>query len=303
MGRRHLAALSGLSTASVVGVADRNADPSASPGTPVLGSLDDLLALRPEAVVVATPAGTHPEVVGRCLARGVHVLVEKPIATSVTDAHAMVAAAERTGLVLSVGHAERFAPVMPRLRAAITAAPPTAISTTRLGMSPARVRDVGVLLDLAVHDIDLVRWLTGREYAQVGVEVMARGEDGRETHARMRGLLDDGTRVTHDVSWIVESAARHWTLTYAHGDDTTFDLMPSRMRTLMDQDAAFLAACHGRPSAAPLATGAEGTAAVQVALAAEVDVLPRARGESLPSQGGVAAVAAAAPGGRSAAPA
>jgi predicted dehydrogenase len=250
----------------------------------VFANVDDLLAVRPEAVIVATPARSHRGVVEHCLAAGVNVLVEKPLATSDEDARALVAAARRAGRLLAVGHVERFSPVTRDLRVAMNAAGPRVISTTRIGPWPAHVRDVGVLLDLATHDADLVRWLTGREYARVDVHVLARADDGRETHAKVHALLDDGTHVSHEVSWLAERPTRHWTVAGEAGSEAGFDLSAGT-GALVAQDEAFLAACiDGRP-ALGLATAADGAAAVAIALAGAA--APRAKGRAgwLPSQG------------------
>lgn len=263
MGQRHLAALSHCDAADIVGIADHHADSSQWCGIPVLRDLDHLLALRPEAVIVATPAGSHRSVVERCLGEGVPVLVEKPLATSLEDAHAMVEAARRAECLLAVGHVERFSPAVLDVRRAMGAASLTSVSTTRVGRWPPQVRDVGALLDLAIHDVDLVRWLTGRDYLKVDVDVLATTDDGRETHARVDGVLDDGTRVTHEVSWLAEQPIRRWTIAGECGRGDTFDLLSVGTGALQAQDEAFLSACHGGPTGA-LATAADGVAAVEV---------------------------------------
>jgi UDP-N-acetylglucosamine 3-dehydrogenase len=263
MGRRHFAALSYCDTADILGIADHHAESSDWPGVPVFRDLHDLLDLRPEAVIVATPAGSHRSVVEPCLAVGIHVLVEKPLATTVADAHAMVEAARRADCQLAVGHVERFSPAVLDIRRAMGAGAPTSVSTTRVGRRPPQVRDVGALLDLAVHDVDLVRWLTGREYLNAAVDVLATTDDGRETHARVDGVLDDGTRVTHEVSWLAERSIRRWTVAGERGRGDTVDLLSAGTGALVAQDEAFLSACRGGPIGA-LATAADGAAAVEV---------------------------------------
>jgi predicted dehydrogenase len=296
MGRRHFAALSHCPTADIVGIADHHAESSDWSGVGVFGDLQGLLAQRPEAVIVATPAESHRSVVERCLAVGIHVLVEKPLATTLADAHAMVAAARRAKCQLAVGHVERFSPAVLDIRRAMGATAPTSISTTRVGRRPSQVRDVGALLDLAVHDVDLVRWLTGREYVDAAVEVLATTDDGRESHARVDGVLDDGTRVTHEVSWLAEPV-RRWTVA-GHGRGDTFDLLSAGTGALLAQDEAFLAACLGGDPAGSLATAADGAAAVEVALAGSLNRAATARAGWLSSSDAAAAVVSTAPGGR-----
>lgn len=303
MGARHVDALSGLPSADLVGVADRNADQSVWPGVPVFDRLEDLLALQPDAVVVATPAASHRQVVERCFALGAHVLVEKPFATTIADADALISAAERAGRRLVVGHVERFSPVMRDVRARLAGEAVISISTMRVGSEPTHVRDVGALLDLAVHDIDLVRWLTGGDYVHVEVDVLSRAPDGRETHARLRAVLDDGTRVSHEVSWLAARPTRRWSVVAERGNVDSIDLLSPHAVALAAQDEAFLADCVGEPGTGWLADAADGAAAVRIALGEADSVRSRARAGWLPSQGAAAVFVSAAPDGRSVEPA
>jgi predicted dehydrogenase len=109
-----------------------------------------------EAAVVATPTPTHAPIVIELLERGIHVLVEKPIAATVEEAVKMVEAAERTGLVLAVGHVERFNPVVLQLEGLVS--DPLHFDAARISPYSGRVRD-GVVLDLMIHDLDIVEML------------------------------------------------------------------------------------------------------------------------------------------------
>ncbi len=133
--------------------ADRAADIAARHGTRALGSIGDLPADL-AAVTVAVPTSAHAVVVEECLGRGYAVLVEKPMAANLQDAERMVAAARRAGRLLCVGHTERFNPAFraaaPRLREA------RFIEAHRLGVFTARSTDVDVVLDLMIHDLDIV---------------------------------------------------------------------------------------------------------------------------------------------------
>ena len=89
-----------------------------------------------------------------------HVLVEKPIASTVEEGRAIVAAAARAGVTLMVGHVERFNPAVQAIKDAIKGEDILSIAITRVGPFPPRMSNVGVVIDLAVHDIDLIRWFT-----------------------------------------------------------------------------------------------------------------------------------------------
>lgn len=184
MGRHHARILSTMPGAELVGLhnqdAGRGAEIAAAAGTRSYDSLDALLAERPDAVIVAVPTRAHAEVALACLERGCAVLVEKPIAASLDEARAMIAAARRRRLALGVGHVERFNPAMLALKSALGADPVLAIQAVRVSPFPARLSDVGVILDLGVHDIDLVRWVAGSDVSLVGVSA-----------ARIAGERDD----------------------------------------------------------------------------------------------------------------
>jgi len=167
----------------LVGVADP--DPAARariqqnfPNTPVYEGADELLASGVDAVSVVAPTSEHCALTRQALDAGVHVLVEKPMASAVAEAKAMVNGARQTGCVLQVGHIERFnGAVMALFEAAMS---PRFIECHRLSPFPGRGTDVSVVLDLMIHDLDIVLQLAGSEVASVdavGVPVFSIEED------------------------------------------------------------------------------------------------------------------------------
>ncbi|MBI5302376.1 MAG: Gfo/Idh/MocA family oxidoreductase [Chloroflexi bacterium] len=120
---------------------------------------------RLEAVSVVVPTKLHHRVVLETLRAGVHTIVEKPIAANLAQAAAMVSAASASGLTFAVGHIERFNPAVRELKRRIQLGELgtlTSIVTRRVGVVPPRVKDVDVILDMAVHDIDVILFLLGR---------------------------------------------------------------------------------------------------------------------------------------------
>jgi predicted dehydrogenase len=173
LGRHHARHLATLDEAKLVGVFDTDAARAASVaaelGTIGFADLDALLE-QVEAVTVAVPTPVHAAVGLRALERGVPVLMEKPLAATVDEADALIAAAARGGLQLQVGHIERYN------RALRAAEPylhgPRYIESLRLAPFQPRGTDVAVVLDLMIHDLDLVLHLTGGAEA---TEVRASG--------------------------------------------------------------------------------------------------------------------------------
>ncbi|HEU5304516.1 MAG TPA: Gfo/Idh/MocA family oxidoreductase [Gemmatimonadales bacterium] len=168
LGQHHARHLAGLEDVRLVGVHDldpsRAAKVAAEQGTAAFDDMDRLLG-QVEAVTVAVPTRAHAEVGMRALARGVPVLMEKPLAATLEEADRLIAAAKRKGLQLQVGHIERYN------RALRAAEPyldgPRYIESLRLASFQPRGTDVAVVLDLMIHDLDLVLHLTGSEATEV----------------------------------------------------------------------------------------------------------------------------------------
>jgi predicted dehydrogenase len=180
LGRHHARHLSLLGEAELVGVYDRDAGRGAAVaaelGTRAFRDLDGLLE-RVEGVTVAVPTPAHAEVGLRALDRGVPVLMEKPLTATLEEADALIAAAARGGLQLQVGHIERY-------NRAVRAAEkylrgPRYIESLRLAPFQPRGTDVAVVLDLMIHDLDLVLHLLGGTDA---TEVRASGLSVLSSH-------------------------------------------------------------------------------------------------------------------------
>jgi predicted dehydrogenase len=114
-----------------------------------------------DAVSIVTPTETHAEIACEFLARGIHVLVEKPIARTLDEADKMIAAAEKSGAKLMVGHLERYNPAIVALRPFVKS--PLYFEIHRVSPFPMRSLDVDVVLDVMIHDLDMVQWLVGED--------------------------------------------------------------------------------------------------------------------------------------------
>ncbi len=151
---------------------------------PVLASLEQAAEVA-DALSIVTPTSSHFSIARDLLLRGRHVLVEKPMTDNSEDAAALVALAQAHGCVLQVGHVERFNPVFQRLQE--VAPEPRFIEAHRLSPFPARSTDVGVVLDLMIHDLDIVLAFVKSPVVSVdgvGIAVLSRGED--IANARLR---------------------------------------------------------------------------------------------------------------------
>src|SRR5438128_5363696 len=147
-------------------------------------SLDEFMELV-DAASVATPTNTHYEIARSLLGRGKHLLIEKPITDNTGHASELAELAARNGLILQVGHVERFNPVLSALEERLTH--PRFIEAHRLSPYPERSTDIGVVLDLMIHDLEIILHLVRspvQSIEAVGVPVLSRGED--IANARLR---------------------------------------------------------------------------------------------------------------------
>ena len=221
MGRNHLRNLAARDDVTLVAVADPAPIPqqhalSVAPGARAFA--DPLVMLaeeRLDAVIVAVPTTLHRAVALAAIERGAAVLIEKPLAGTVDEARDIVRAADVRGVVLQVGHIERFNPAVRELGRRLADGALSriySIKTVRGGPLPERIRDVGVTVDLATHDVDVICHLAGerpvRAYAESTQHVHTAHED------LLYGLLafPGGVVGQLDVNWLTPEKQRHVTV-------------------------------------------------------------------------------------------
>ncbi|SCL23819.1 Predicted dehydrogenase [Micromonospora rhizosphaerae] len=231
MGRNHARVLSNLDGVELVGVVDPAGDVTGTLRAPVVPELGDLLAMGIDYAVVACPTGLHEQIGLELAANGVCALIEKPLAQSVEAATRLVEAFEAAGLVAGVGHIERYNPALQNLRTRLEAGElgeVFQVVTRRQGPFPHRIADVGVVMDLATHDIDLTAWVTGQEYTSVSARTVSRSGRLHEDMVAVVGQLVDGTMVNHLVNWLSPLKERSTVITGDRGcfvaDTLTADL-------------------------------------------------------------------------------
>ncbi|WP_424568271.1 Gfo/Idh/MocA family oxidoreductase [Streptomyces sp. CH-036] len=232
MGRNHARVLNSLEGVELVAVADPVAGADSAPaGVPVVRTVDELVAKGIDYAVVACPTALHEEVALDLAGRGVHALIEKPIAPSVESAETIGRAFRERGLVAGVGHIERFNPALRELRARLEMnelGDVYQVVTRRQGPFPARIADVGVVYDLATHDIDLTAWLTSSRYESVSSATVSRSGRPHEDMVAFVGHLSGGVVTSHLVNWLSPLKERVTIVTGEHGcfvaDTLTADL-------------------------------------------------------------------------------
>jgi predicted dehydrogenase len=181
MGKEHARIYSELQEVELVGVHDSNPDTArkiaAKCKTKAFGSLEEMVDAV-DAASIVTPTSTHLAIAEPFLKRGKHVLVEKPIAMDTEEARKLVDLAEKHGAKLAVGHVERFNPVLVALEERLGR--PRFIEAHRLSPYPGRSTDIGVVMDLMIHDLEIILHLVRSPVTSVdavGVPVLSKGED------------------------------------------------------------------------------------------------------------------------------
>ncbi len=221
MGRHHARVLSSLDGVDLVAVADPAGDPHhVAGGRPVLDGVQGIIDAGVDYCVVAVPTAYHLEV-GLALAEAsIHALIEKPLAKDTASARQLTEAFASAGLVGGVGHIERFNPALQSARARIEAGDlgeVFQVATRRQGPFPNRISDVGVIFDLASHDVDLTAWVVGQRFATVSAFTAKRSGRPYEDLVAMSGELTGGTVTDHLVNWLSPLKERVTTITGERG--------------------------------------------------------------------------------------
>jgi UDP-N-acetylglucosamine 3-dehydrogenase len=221
MGQHHARVWASVPGVELVAVADPRpeARERSAAGTGAQAHADPAAMLAGEAldlVSVAAPTSLHCELTLAALRAGAHVLVEKPIAAERDEAEAMMEAAAVADRLLSVGHVERFNPAIVELRRRLAAGELGRlfeIRAERLGPFPERIRDVGVVVDLAPHDLDVMRFLLGSDPVRVYAETEQRIHTDHEDLFVGVMKFANGAVGLLDINWLTPTKRRRLSVT------------------------------------------------------------------------------------------
>jgi predicted dehydrogenase len=232
MGYNHARVLSNLEGVDLIRIVDPVGDTRNQFPTQLLSNdIESALELHPDYCVIAAPTAFHEEIALKVINKGIHFLIEKPISYSLESALKICDDAEANGVVGAVGHIERFNAALRQARERIIAGELGEIyqiTTRRIGPFPSRISDVGVVMDLATHDIDLTSWLTGEQYVSIAAQRVSRSGRVHEDLVSVTGRLSSGIVVNHSVNWLSPLKERKTIITGEKGtfvvDTLTTDL-------------------------------------------------------------------------------
>ena len=227
MGSNHARVFAGLPGTELVGVADPDRKQAEfvarTLGCAAVADVDKLIERDVDAITIAAPTHLHRDIALTCIAHGIHVMVEKPIASSVEEGQEIIGAARRAGVTLMVGHVERFNPAVEAIKEAIRGEDILSIGITRVGPFPPRMSNVGVVIDLAVHDIDLIRWFTDSDIIDVQPQLSSAVAE-REDIALLQFRTASGVLAHINTNWLTPFKARNVTVA-TRGKYVTGDLL------------------------------------------------------------------------------
>jgi predicted dehydrogenase len=257
MGRNHARLLTSFQNVDLIGIVDRDIERASDLAevfrTKAYSELDELLAQnKPDFAVVAVPTFAHVHVASTLIRAGVHVLIEKPISSTVEEADELIALAAEQEVFLSVGHVERFNPAVLNLKQRLDAGELGDIfhiETRRRGPFPKHVLDVGVALDLTVHDLDLISFISDDEIMSVDHILKRRIHKTHEDFVRAIIELKSGAVATMGIDWLTPTKIRDISVTGERGmfrvDLLTQDLTFYENTEAMTSDWDRLSALRG----------------------------------------------------------
>jgi UDP-N-acetylglucosamine 3-dehydrogenase len=225
MGRHHARVYREMESVQLVAVVDPNATQAAKIaglyGVPYYLDYHQMIdEQQPDLVSLAVPTHLHAPIGLELIAKGIHILIEKPIASTVEEAEALLDMAKKQGVVVAVGHIERFNPVIHELHRRLNdhmLGEIYKVHMQRLSPYPTRIQDAGVIIDLASHDIDLMRYLIDASIVRIYGETIYTIQADRED--AFSGLIrfENGIIGVLDVNWITPRKVRSLTITGARG--------------------------------------------------------------------------------------
>jgi UDP-N-acetylglucosamine 3-dehydrogenase len=257
MGTNHARVLSELPHFDFVGIADP--DPGNRKraetliGARSFSTVEELIDQDLDCAIVAVPNALHRIVGELCLSAGLHILMEKPLAPTIEEGEALIEAARRADRQLMVGHIERFNPAVATAARAVSDSSVRSISITRVGPFPPRMSNVGVIIDLGVHDIDIIRHIAEADIVDVQAQISGAGAGRPEDTALLQ------FRTANDI---VAHVSTNWTTPYKKRSleittDQKFLTVDLMTRTVVEYfdyrpDGAFSMRQHPVPMVEPL---------------------------------------------------
>lgn len=188
-------------------------------GVPASADIDQALNAV-DAVIISTPTSTHFDLANRAIAKGKHVLVEKPLAPTVRECQELLDAAHAAGVVLAAGHIERHNPAVGYVKEQLSSGVlgrMLSMTARRVSNYPGRIRDVGCILDIGIHEIDIARYFAESEVVTVHALAGSERTNSYEDHALIQLGFANGISASIETNWLTPMRVRKSSLTCTGG--------------------------------------------------------------------------------------
>ncbi len=212
IGYQHIRILHSLDTVDLIGLLDINQEIANAVGNrfevKVFNNTDEIIGAKPDAIVIAVPASCHESAAMPFINLGIPLLIEKPVAHDINSASRILEAAKVRSTPVMIGHIERFNPAVVALKKLLSDKKIVSMNFTRVGPTPPRVKDVGITVDLSIHDIDLAIHLTGEEIADSACVTHSNSIGEKEDVSMILLKTKGGCAIQIHSNWLTPVKAR-----------------------------------------------------------------------------------------------
>jgi len=221
MGKNHVRVLSNLEGVELIAICDKNTNNVLNPNNvPVFDNIQNIIDLKPDYCIIATPTEYHEDIAIELAKNKIHCLIEKPLSFDRKSCQRIIKAFKRNEVIGAVGHIERYNSALIKAKQMMDEGilgEIYQIATRRQSPFPARIADVGVVKDLLIHDIDIVRWLSGSEYANVSAYTTSKSNSNYEDLVSVSGKMENNIVISHIVNWLSPQKERKTIVTGEKG--------------------------------------------------------------------------------------
>ncbi len=201
MGKNHYRVLQEIPDVRIVSVCDKNIDNIYFCG--VYRDYKKMLAeVDIDAIIISTPTFLHKEMALKCIEYGINILIEKPVASTIKEAKEILEYSRTKNVKVVIGHVERFNPVVSMLKREIEDKEIYSVNITRVGPFPPRISDVGVLVDLSVHDVDLIRFILKTEIKRTNIFKSKKIHNHYEDNAILSFFMENDVTASIVTNWL-----------------------------------------------------------------------------------------------------
>ncbi len=217
MGKNHYRVIQNIPSLDVVALCDAAGNKDGF-SEPFYTDVDELLKCESfDAALIAVPTFLHKQIALKCIGGGKDLFIEKPVASNVQEAREILSASSKAGVKVCVGYVERFNPVVTALKNELNGREIYSINITRVGPFPPRIADVGVLTDLSVHDIDLLRFISSQEIKNSAIFKSKKIHNHHEDNAILSFELGNEIVANITTNWLTPFRKRKIEVATARG--------------------------------------------------------------------------------------